>query len=84
MRIGNVVGNVLRRVGDIGGKVVNAVGQVKNVMDKSGATAALTGFLGSNPMTAPIAAGLVMGDRLIDGARAVTGGLSNLGRTLGA
>lgn len=84
VKFGQVVGNVLRKVGDVGGKVVNAIGQVKGVMDRTGATKALTGFLAADPMTAPLAAGLVMGDRLISGAKAVTGGLSNLGRTLGA
>ena len=84
MKFGQVVGNVMRKVGDIGGRVVSGISEVKNVMDKTGATRMLEAGLMSNPATAPFGAGLAMASPILRGAQALTGGLSNFGRTLGA
>jgi hypothetical protein len=76
MRFGHFGGNILRKVGDIGGRVVNAVSNVKNVMDKTGITGILTGALASNPVTAPVAAGLAMANPILGGAKAAFGAMS--------
>lgn len=82
MKIGRIEGKVLKKVGDIGGSVVHAVGDVKHFMDKTGATGALTGFLAADPVTAPLAAGLMGANKAIDAAQAGTRALSSVGSAM--
>lgn len=81
-KIGNFFGGVLRKVGQVGGGVLNVIGKVKEVADKSGITSALTGMLASNPLTAPIAAGLSLANPAIDLAKKVTNGIQQGGNAL--
>lgn len=78
-KIGSFFKGAVKKFGEIGGKVVSTIGQVKNVMDSTGITGALTGALASNPITAPLAAGLTIANPVLGGAKSLMGAMSKVG-----
>lgn len=78
-KIGQFFKSAIRKVGDVGGKVVSGIGAVKRVADSTGLTSALTGALASNPMTAPLALGLAAANPVLDGAKSITSAMSRVG-----
>lgn len=78
-KIGSFFKGAIRKVGDVGGKILSGVGAVKKAMDSTGITGALTGALASNPMTMPLAAGLAAANPIIDAGKSLTGVMSKVG-----
>lgn len=77
-KIGQFFKGAIRKVGDIGGKVLSGVGAVKGVLDSTGITGALTGALASNPLTMPFAAGLAAANPVIDAGKGLMGAMSKV------
>lgn len=78
-KVGQIASGVLRRVGQIGGKILSGIGNVKQVADQTGLTGALTGMLASNPMTAPIAAGVSLANPIIGAGKSLTNSMAKIG-----
>lgn len=78
-KIGQFFKGAIRKVGDIGGKVLSGVGAVKGVLDSTGITSALTGALASNPLTMPFAAGLAAANPVIDAGKGLMGAMRKVG-----
>jgi len=78
-KIGSFFKGAIRKVGDVGGKILSGVGAVKNVMDSTGITSALQAGLMSNPMTAPLGIGLAAANPVLDAGKGLMGAMSKVG-----
>lgn len=77
-KFGNFMGNAIRKVGQIGGKVASIVGGIKNVADQTGLTSLVQTALMSNPETMPFAVGLSMANPIIGATKSLTGLMSKV------
>lgn len=78
-KIGSFFKGAVRKVGDVGGKILSGVGAVKKVMDSTGITGALTGMLASNPLTAPAGIALAAANPVLDAGKGLMGAMSKVG-----
>jgi hypothetical protein len=78
-KFGSFFRNTLKKVGQVGNQVLSGIGSVKNAMDTTGVTGALTGLLAANPATAPIAAGLSFANPVIGAGKGLMSAMSKVG-----
>lgn len=78
-KIGSFFKGAIRKVGDVGGKVLGVVGGIKKVADATGITGALQGALMSNPVTAPAGIALAAANPVLDAGKGLMGAMSKVG-----
>lgn len=78
-KFGNFLGNAIKRIGEVGGKVASIVGGIKNVADQTGLTSLAQTALMSNPVTAPAGMALSFANPAINATKSITGLMSKVG-----